>query len=129
MKEQEHLAIYRGVKRINRNENVSARPNGLRENAEAAISCRGLGLVRKKRYTSSREEKGEDAQMCPCGKAVESRTHIVGECEMYQEEGDVLEIRKIDDCGMEKFVTLDSSEKTIVILAIRGDRWLSLIHI
>ena len=35
---------------------------------------------RRKRYTSSREEEEEDAQMCPCGKAVESGTHIVGGC-------------------------------------------------
>ena len=40
---------------------------------------------RRKRYASSREEE-EIAQMCPCGKAVESRTHIVGECEIYKEE-------------------------------------------
>ena len=40
---------------------------------------------------------------------------------MYTEERDVLEeMRKIDECGMEKFGTLDSSEKTIAIL---GDRW------
>ena len=58
--------------------------------------------------------------MCPCGKAVESRTHIVGECEIYKEERDILEMRKIDECDMEKFGTLDSSEKTIAIL---GDRW------
>ena len=52
------------------------------------------------------------AQMCPCGKAVESRTHIVGECEIYKEERDVLEeMRKIDECGMEKFGTPDTSEK------------------
>ena len=29
-------------------------------------------------------------------------------------------VRKIDECGMEKFGTLNSSEKTIAIL---GDRW------
>ena len=29
-------------------------------------------------------------------------------------------MKKIDECDMEKFGTLDSSEKTI---AIRGDRW------
>ena len=35
--------------------------------------------------------------------------------------GDVLrEIRKVDECDMEKFGTLDSSEKTIAIL---GDGW------
>ena len=30
------------------------------------------------------------------------------------------EMREIDECDMEEFDTLDSSEKTIVIL---GDRW------
>ena len=48
---------------------------------------------RRKRYASSREEE-EIVQMCPCGKAVESRTHIVGECEIYKKERDVLEMRK-----------------------------------
>ena len=42
----------------------------------------GLGLPeRRKRYTSSREEEEVDAQMCPCGKAIESGGHTVGECE------------------------------------------------
>ena len=44
----------------------------------------------------------------------------MGECEIYKEERDVFEEMKIDECGMEKFCTLDSSEKTIAIL---GDRW------
>ena len=53
-------------------------------------------------------------------KAVESRTHIVGECEIYKEERDVLkEMRKIGECDMDKFGTLDS-EKTIAVV---GDRW------
>ena len=38
---------------------------------------------------------------------------------MYTEERDVLETRKIDERDMEKFGTLDSSEKAIAIL---GDR-------
>ena len=60
--------------------------------------------------------------MCLCGKAVESRTHIVGECEIHEKERDVLEedMKKIDECDMEKFGTLDNSEKTMAIL---GDRW------
>ena len=74
---------------------LSARPNRLRENAETAISCRGPGPARKKRYTSSRGEK--DAQVCPCGKAVDNKTHIVGGCEIYKEERDVLEeMRKVE---------------------------------
>ena len=41
----------------------------------------------------------------------------MGECEIYKEERDALEeMRKIDDCDMEKFGTLDSSEKTIAVL-------------
>ena len=83
-----------------------------------------LGLPqRRKRYTSSRGEEEEDAQMCSCGKVVESKNRIrVGECEIYQEERDVLEMRKMDERGTEEFGTLDSSEKTIAIL---GDvhRW------
>ena len=41
----------------------------------------------------------------------------MGEFEVYEEGRDVLEeMRKIDECDMEKFVTLESSEKTIAIL-------------
>ena len=55
------------------------------------------------------------------GKAVESRTHVVGECQMYKEERDVLEeMRKIGERDTEKFGTLGNSEKTIAIL---GGRW------
>ena len=43
------LRDLRGVKRRNRNENVFARPNGLRQNAEKPrFSCRGPGPARKK---------------------------------------------------------------------------------
>ena len=78
---------------------------------------------RRKRYTSRREEE-EDAQMCPCGKAKDIRTHIVRECEMCKEERDVLEEerRTIDECDMVKFITLGNREKRIAIL---GDRWVT----
>ena len=77
---------------------------------------------RRRGYTSGREQEEVDAQRGPCGKAIGSRTHIVGECEIYKEERDVLqeEMREIDECDMEEFGTLDSSEKTV---AIPGDRW------
>ena len=51
----------------------------------------GLPERRNRSYTSSRGEEEGDAQMCSCGKAVESRTHIVGECETYKEGRDVSE--------------------------------------
>ena len=71
VKEEEHLRDLRGVKTRDRNENVSTRLNGLRENADSAVSCRGPGPARKKRYTSSREEAQDGAQMCPCARAIE----------------------------------------------------------
>ena len=83
----------RGIKRKYMGKNVFARPNGLSENAYTAFLGKRIGPARKKRYTSSRKE--QDAQMCPCGKATESRTHVVGECEMYKGERGVLEM-KID---------------------------------
>ena len=41
---------------------------------------------------------------------------------MYEEKRDELkeEMKEIDECGMEEFVKLDSSEETIAIL---GDKW------
>ena len=72
-------------------------------------------------YTSSRVEE-EDAQACPCGKARESRIHIVAECELYNEERDILEeeMREVKEGGIKSIDALDSREKTIAIL---GDRW------
>ena len=58
--------------------------------------------------------------MCPCGTKIESRTHAVGECEIYKEEPDALEMRKLDVCDIEDFGRLEGSEKTIAIL---GDGW------
>ena len=61
---------------------------------------------RRKRYTSSREEKNIDAHMCRCGTTIESRTHIVGECEMYKEDRNTLEeeMRKLDDVTWKSLV-------------------------
>ena len=42
---------------------------------------------RKRKYTRSREEEEVDAQMCPFGKAMESRTNIVGENEINVQGG------------------------------------------
>ena len=103
------------------NENVSARPNALRKKAETATSCRRPGPTRnKKRYTSSREEEDVATNVCPCGTTIESRTYIVGECEIYNKERDALEMTKLDVCDMEEFGRLESGEKTIAML---GDRW------
>ena len=40
VKSEKHSRYMWGVKRSDRNENVFARPDGLRDNAETAISCR-----------------------------------------------------------------------------------------
>ena len=50
VKEEKYSEIdIRGVEGRYWNENVSARPNGLRAKFETAISCRGPGSTRKKR--------------------------------------------------------------------------------
>ena len=66
---------------------------------------------RRKRFTSSRKEEDMDEHTCPCGTTIGSRTSIVGECEIYKEERDVLEeMRKLRACDMEEFDRLESSE-------------------
>ena len=62
-----------------------------------------------------------DAHMCPCGETLESRTYMVGQCEIFKRERVVLEeTKKLDECDMEEFGRLERSGKTIAIL---GDRW------
>ena len=67
--------------------------------------------------TDARRYDDDIPSVCPCGKAVESITHTVGECEICMEEPDLIEgdMRNIDECDMEKFGTIDSSEKTIAM--------------
>lgn len=58
---------------------------------------------RRMGYTSSLGEAEAGAQMCPCGTAMKSRTHVVEYCEMFKEERGELreEICKIDECVMD----------------------------
>ena len=56
-------------------------PTGFAKTLELRFRVGDLDLPERRkryRYTSSREEEGVDAHTCPCGKAIESRTHIVG---------------------------------------------------
>ncbi|CAM9108471.1 unnamed protein product, partial [Sphacelaria rigidula] len=105
-------------------EKISAWPNGRGDKIETAISGERPGPATKgyKGFTSSRVEEEVDAENCPCGKAIESRSHIVAKCELYTEERDVLqeEMRDVTEGGMSSFDALGSSEKTMAIL---GDIW------
>ena len=66
-------------------------PMDYAETLKLQFRVRDLDLrERRKIYTSIRE-KDVAANMCPCGTTLESRTHIVGECEIYKEERDALE--------------------------------------
>ena len=92
-----------------RHGNVLPRPNGLRENAETVISCRGPGPARDKKEVPGIPvvRKRKKIHICALVAKQSSRTHVVGECEMYKEERDVLdEMSKIDERDMEKFGTL-----------------------
>ena len=83
MKEEERLRDIRGAKRRDNNENVFARPIDYAKTLKLRFRVRDQDLPeRRKRYTGSREEEEEAAQMCSWGKAVETRTNILGECEI-----------------------------------------------
>ena len=73
---------------------------------------------RRQKYTAKRVEEEKDKQNCPRGRAIESRIHIVAECELYQEEGDVLEgeMRDLNKSGMKSFDAVDSREKITPII-------------
>ena len=89
LKEDGHLEIYGGSREIGMKSYLHD-PMDYAKTLKLR-SCGGPGPARKKRYTRNRGGEEEDTQRCPCGKAVESRTHIVGECEIYKEERDVSE--------------------------------------
>ena len=109
--------MYGGLREEIRMKTYSLGPMDYAKTLKLGFRVGDLDLPeRRKRYASSRGEEEEDAQMCPCGNAVEWNSPS-GECEIYKKERDLLEeTRKLDKCGMEKFGTLDSSEKTIAVL-------------
>ena len=116
---EEHLDIYRRLRKETGMKTRFYGPMDYANTIELQLRVGDMGLSERRNKSISGREK-EDAQMCPCGKANESRINIVWECEICKEERDMLEMRKIDERDMEKFNTLDNSGKTIAIL---GDRW------
>ena len=117
---ENHLEIYGGLSEGLGMETCLHGPMDFAKTLKLRFRVGYLDLPeRRKRYTSSRGEEEVDAQICPCCKAIESRTHTV-EYEMYDEERDVLEeeMREIDECCMEEFDTLHTSENTIAILPL-----------
>ena len=122
MELEKQLRDTRGIERRNGNESYLHGPMYISKTLKLRFRVGDLDLPeRRKRYTSSREEEEVHVQMCPFGRAIESRTHVIRECEMHKEERYVLEeeMREIDERDMEEFGTVDSSEKTIAFL---GDR-------
>ena len=95
VKEAEHLEIYWGLREEIRMKTYLHGPMDYAKTLKLRFRVGDLDLPeRRKRYASSRE-KEELAQVHPCGKAVESGTDIVRECEKYKEERDVLELSLI----------------------------------
>ena len=114
---EEHLKIYGGLKEGIGMKAYLHDPMDAARNLKSRFRVGDLDLPeRRKIYTSTRVEEAEDKQNCPCGKATESRTHTVAECELYQEERDVLEgeMRDLNKSGMKSFDALDSQEKPLL---------------
>ena len=92
MESEKHLKIFGGLSEGIRTKTYSHGPMVFAKTLKPQLRVGELDLPeRRKRYTSSRKEEGVDAQVCMCGKAIESFTYMVGECEMYEEERDMLE--------------------------------------
>ena len=125
VEEEKHLEIYRGLREDIGMKTCLHGPMDYAKKLKLRFRVEDLDLPeRRKRYTRSRVEEDVATHMCPCGTAIESRAHIIGECEVYERKRDALEkeTRKLYVCDMEEleFGRLESSEKTIVIL---GDRY------
>ena len=88
MDNEEHLKIYGGVREgIGMNAYLHGLPDAAK-NLKLRFRVGDLDLPeRRERYTRKPVEEEKDRQNCPGGKAVESRTHVVAECELYQEDG------------------------------------------
>ena len=109
MKEEKHLEIYGGLRECIGIKTYLHGPMDYAENLTLRFCVRDLVRPERRkrytRYTSSREEEDVATNVCPCGTTTESRTHIVGECEIHKEERDALEekMRKLDVWGIEEF--------------------------
>ena len=93
--DEEHLKIYGGLQEgIGMTAYLHGPPDAAK-NFKLRFRVGDLELPeRREIYTTNRVEEKEDKRKCPCGKAIESRTRKVAECELYQEERDVLEAKQ-----------------------------------
>ena len=78
MKEEEYLEIYGGLREEIGMKTYLHGPVDYAKTIKLRYRVGDLDLPERKRYTGSRDWEEEGAQMCPCGKAVESRTHRRG---------------------------------------------------
>ena len=79
MKEEKHLRDLRGGVR----EDIGIKtylhgPMDYAKKLKLRFRVGDLGLLQRRRYTSSREEEDVATKVCPCGTTIESRTHIAG---------------------------------------------------
>ena len=84
VKKEKHLRDRRGVEGRYWNGTYLHGPTDYAKKLKLRFRVGDLDLPeRRKIYTKSREEEDVATNMCPCGTTIESRTHIVGECELY----------------------------------------------
>ena len=99
VEEEKHLEIYGGLSEDVRMKTYLHGPMDYAKRLKLRFRVGDLDLPgRRKRYISSREEEDVATNMCPWGTTIQSRTLVVGECEIYKEERDALQeqMRKLD---------------------------------
>ena len=83
MQEEKHLEIYGRLRKDIEMETYLHGPMDYEKKLKLPFRVGDLDLPEiRKRYTSSREEDVV-TNMCQRGTTIDSRTHIVGECEVY----------------------------------------------
>ena len=91
MNEEEHVEIHGGLKAAIGMIRYLHGPMDYANTLKLRVRVRGRDLPERRIwYTSSRAEEKEGAETCSCGKADEGGAHILGKCELYKEEGNVL---------------------------------------
>lgn len=81
-----------------------------------------LNLPERRRYTNGRVQKEVGAQNCLPSKAMEDRTYVVADCDLYKEEQDLLtrDMWEAKEGGMKSFRAVDECTK---MMALPRKRW------
>ena len=84
VKSDKHLEIHGGLNEGRGMKTYLHGPTDFEKTLKLRFRVGNLNLSERRKKREEEEEV--DAQVCPCSKTLESRTHIVGECEIWMRQ-------------------------------------------